>query len=405
MLAARALAQRARRLGARVAPAASISSDSWRKPPQPPARALVKVAGAVRFAALKAAYAAPLLASQAAVTFASGGGAEGISDAATTGLSLVGATAVAGGAAVALAPEAAAADVASSPEPKEAKVDAAAAAPAFNAVGSADNADDLRCDGPTDIPLLPRDYRVLLLDIEGTTTSISFVKDTLFPYVLKNLDGFLRSDKMSAGDLAELDAALAADLAKLPEDHPSNAAAAASTKLIEPADAAVAAARVRALMAHDVKATGLKSFQGKMWKDGYATGELVAHVYPDLVPALEWCKSQSVRVCIYSSGSIRAQKLLFGHTPEGDLTGYLGGYFDTTSGSKREGASYATIAGELGVKPSEIVFVTDLEAELHAARGAGVRAVAAVRPGNAPLSAGTAREYPVIRSLLQLCGC
>ena len=291
-----------------------------------------------------------------------------------------------------------------SPPAKKIKSDVpAAVAPAFNASAAADNAKDLEC-GPTDVPLVPRDSKVLLLDIEGTTTSISFVKDTLFPYVLRNLEKFLHSDAMSADDLTNLDAALKGDLEKLPADHPSVVDWRAKIGGgVGDVRLSIGIA-VRALMDHDVKATGLKSFQGKMWKDGYATGELVAHLYPDFVPMLDWCKSNGVRVCIYSSGSVGAQKLLFGHTEQGDLTGKLDGYFDTTSGSKRESASYVTIAGKLGVEPGAVVFVTDLEAEAVMAREGGMKAVLAARPGNAPLREEMKRDYPVVRSLMQLCG-
>ena len=151
-------------------------------------------------------------------------------------------------------------------------------------------------------------------------------------------------------------------------------------------------------------ATTLKSFQGKMWKEGYASGELVGHVYPDFVPALNWCRDNGVKVCIYSSGSVAAQKLLFAHTEHGDVTSHFGGHYDTTSGSKMESASYGSIARALGVETREVIFVSDLEAEVRAADAAGMVAVVAARPGNAPLSGATKERYPVVRSLLQLCG-
>ena len=141
-----------------------------------------------------------------------------------------------------------------------------------------------------------------------------------------------------------------------------------------------------------------------MWKEGYASGKLVGHLYSDFVPMMNWCKTNDVKVCIYSSGSIAAQRLLFGHTSAGDMTSYIGGYFDTTSGSKREAGSYATIAGSLGASTKDVIFVSDLEDEIRAADKAGMRAVVAVRPGNAPLSPDTKARFPVVRSLLQLCG-
>mmetsp|Transcript_2046 Transcript_2046/g.4815 ORF Transcript_2046/g.4815 Transcript_2046/m.4815 type:complete len:678 (-) Transcript_2046:233-2266(-) len=273
-------------------------------------------------------------------------------------------------------------------------------APAFNAAGATNNDVDLECTGTT-IPLVPRDAKILLLDIEGTTTSISFVKDVLFPYVLSNLDTYL--DGVESQDLDKVKDALGADLAALDENHPSNVQVSKTKSKLDCAKAYVVC-YVRALMAHDVKATGLKSLQGKMWKAGYASGELVGHLYSDFIPMLDWCKSNAVKVCIYSSGSIGAQKLLFGHTAEGDITSYFGGHFDTTSGSKREMESYGTIAKALGVEAKEVIFVSDLEAELRAAKEAGMVAVAAARPGNVPLSGEAKEDFPIVRSLLQLCG-
>jgi 2,3-diketo-5-methylthio-1-phosphopentane phosphatase len=283
----------------------------------------------------------------------------------------------------------------SSPPAKRQKLD-----PAFNASGATNNDSDLQCTGTT-IPLVPRDAKILLLDIEGTTTSISFVKDVLFPYVLKNLVNYL--DNMDEDDMLQLQGALEKDLDALDSNHPSKLEINKVKSTLDSAKGFVTC-YVRALMAHDVKATGLKSLQGKMWKAGYASGELVGHLYSDFIPMLNWCKSNKVEVCIYSSGSIAAQKLLFGHTSEGDITSFFGGHFDTTSGSKRESASYGNIAKELGMETKDIIFVSDLEAEIQAADDAGMRAVVAVRPGNAPLSENTKRKFPVARSLLQLCG-
>mmetsp|Transcript_3238 Transcript_3238/g.7182 ORF Transcript_3238/g.7182 Transcript_3238/m.7182 type:complete len:669 (-) Transcript_3238:75-2081(-) len=283
----------------------------------------------------------------------------------------------------------------SSPPAKKQKV-----APAFNASGANNNDTDLQCTGTT-IPLVPRDAKILLLDIEGTTTSISFVKDVLFPYVLNNLDKYL--DDMESQDLIKLQDALVADLDALGDNHPSNVQVNGMKSTLDSAKAFITC-YVNALMANDVKATGLKSFQGKMWKAGYASGELVGHLYSDFIPMLKWCQDNAVKVCIYSSGSIAAQKLLFGHTSEGDITSYFGGHFDTTSGNKREAASYGAIAKALGVQPEDVVFVSDLEAEIYAAEEAGMRAVVAARPGNALLSSDTKEKYPVVRSLLQLCG-
>ena len=284
-------------------------------------------------------------------------------------------------------------DGAAAPPKKRQKVEGSVTTPAFNGSSATNNDADLECSNKTDVPIVPRDSKVLLLDIEGTTTSISFVKDVLFPFVLKNLESYV--DKMSEEDKQKTLAELVADVDALDANH------AIKTMSFERTIVGI----VRALMSLDVKATGLKSLQGKMWKSGYASGELVGHIYPDFLPMLDWCKANDVKVCIYSSGSIGAQKLLFKHTEKGDITEYFGGrHFDTTSGSKREASSYRTIASSLGVKPEEVIFVSDLEAEIHAASEGGMKAVVSVRPGNAPLSEGTKNEFPVVRSLLQLCG-
>ena len=137
---------------------------------------------------------------------------------------------------------------------------------------------------------------------------------------------------------------------------------------------------------------------------GYDSGQLKGHVYDDFVPLLKWCQSHDISVNIYSSGSIQAQKLLFSKSEQGDLTVFLDQYFDTTSGSKKEAASYKTIAQALKVDPSQITFVSDAEAELVAARQAGIgNVVMSIRPGNAPLT-NVGKAFPAVFSLLQLCG-
>ena len=290
-----------------------------------------------------------------------------------------------------------------------------AVAPAFNGASSADNDVDLECNASTTtIPLLPRDAKHLLLDIEGTTTSISFVKDVLFPYVLDNLEEYAKN--MNDKDVHDTTLALLKDMHSLDDCHPAKLGLANESspladmiknppQKIDEIDYVDIICMVKNLMREDVKATGLKSLQGKMWKSGYASGELIGHLYSDFMPLLTWCQKSNVKVSIYSSGSIAAQKLLFAHTAEGDLTPHFHAHFDTTSGGKKESSSYATIAKELGVdRPEEVVFVSDLEAEVRAARDAGMMAVVAVRPGNVCLSEDVKKEFPVVRSLLQLCG-
>lgn len=207
------------------------------------------------------------------------------------------------------------------------------------------------------------DFKVLLLDIEGTTTPISFVYDVLFPYAREHVEDFLRR---------HFDApAVEADRLALAEEEGVNP---------DSLDELVAA--VQRQMDEDHKTTALKSLQGKIWRDGYADGSLRGVVFDDVPVALEAVRSAGRRVCIYSSGSVAAQKLLFRHSTAGDLTPHIVAYFDTTTGPKKLAKSYEAIAHALGVEPAEILFCTDSLLEARAARQAGVRAVMLDRPGN-----------------------
>mmetsp|Transcript_9782 Transcript_9782/g.21786 ORF Transcript_9782/g.21786 Transcript_9782/m.21786 type:complete len:329 (-) Transcript_9782:529-1515(-) len=275
----------------------------------------------------------------------------------------------------------------------------------FNAATDIDNAADLTINT---IPILPRDCKTLLLDIEGCTTAISFVHDVLFPFAKTNVGKYL-TDELKGEEAAcqtILDA-LIQDVEKLDEAHPSRAEIKEKKSVLDEATTSTSdqiVAYVEALMSHDVKATGLKGLQGKIWKAGYASGELKGHIYDDFKPLLDWCKAQGVSVSIYSSGSIGAQKLLFGHSNAGDLCGYFASHFDTTSGGKKEVESYGKIAKDLGVPVEEICFVSDAEAELVAAREAGIGfPVMSIRAGNKPLT-DVGRGFPIVHSLLQICG-
>jgi enolase-phosphatase E1 len=132
-------------------------------------------------------------------------------------------------------------------------------------------------------------------------------------------------------------------------------------------------------MDQDRKSTGLKSLQGKIWEEGYRSGELKGEVYPDVLPALERWRAQGIDVAIFSSGSVQAQRSLFKNSVAGDLTRFIQAYFDTTTGPKSEPQSYARIAAALERSPSEVLFVSDIVAELEAAREAGMRTALCVR--------------------------
>lgn len=187
--------------------------------------------------------------------------------------------------------------------------------------------------------------KVILLDIEGTTTSIAYVADVLFPYARARIPAWVPIHREEIAPI----------LATMPPGDP--------------------VATLLGWMDVDAKETALKHIQGRIWREGYEAGELKGHVYPDTPEALKRWTEAGIDVCIYSSGSVEAQKLIFGHSEAGDLTRYLSGYFDTTTGPKREAGSYARIAEALKLDPADILFVSDVSAETDAAKAAGLRAL------------------------------
>ncbi len=222
--------------------------------------------------------------------------------------------------------------------------------------------------------------RGILLDIEGTTSSISFVHDVMFPYAAEHLDAFLdanwnRPEVQSACDAIAEDAG-----------HRSLAEWSESCKI---APQALVREEVRRQMDRDAKATGLKALQGLIWEVGFRSGQMQAHVYPDVLPAIHSWRTRGYSVRIYSSGSIAAQKLFFGHVRDaGDCLALFDGHYDTTFGGKKDSASYRRIAQDWGLPPQAILFLSDVAEELTAASAIGMRAIASVRPGNRPLPEG-----------------
>ena len=224
--------------------------------------------------------------------------------------------------------------------------------------------------------------RGILLDVEGTTSSISFVYDVLFAFAREHVADFLARHSSDPAVLALLPQ-LATDAGVPP-----------TTDGVPLALAAID------LMNRDVKSTPLKALQGMIWREGFEAGELVAHTFDDVPEALELWASSGLDVRIYSSGSIQAQKLFFGHTGHGDLTAHLRGYYDTTTGPKRDPVSYEKIAADMGLEPRQILFVSDIGEELDAARQAGMATVLAERPGNRP--AGGLLEHEAIASFADI---
>jgi enolase-phosphatase E1 len=238
--------------------------------------------------------------------------------------------------------------------------------------------------------------RAILLDIEGTTTSIRFVYDTLFPFARAHMEAFLAAE----WEDAEVQSDIVALRAQAVEDHNAGLVEAPLVPEGDGTDVHVGAvANLLWQMDSDRKTTALKSIQGKVWRQGYASGALLGHVYADVAPTLNAWHRASLPVYIYSSGSVAAQKLLFRHSAAGDLTPLLSGYFDTTTGPKKVAASYVTIADAIGHSVETVLFATDHLDEARAAREAGMPATLSVRPGNAALPD---HDFPMVSSLAEL---
>lgn len=220
---------------------------------------------------------------------------------------------------------------------------------------------------------------VLLLDIEGTTTPLSFVADTLFPYARTHIRAFLSAH----GALSDVQS----DLALLHNERDDDISRGLQPPPLDggPDTPLSVVPYLNWLMDQDRKSTGLKALQGKVWQKGYHSGQLRSSVFTDVAPAFIRWRGLGKRICIYSSGSVLAQRLLFGHTEEGDLTRYIDAYFDTTIGAKVDTASYTRIAAELELPSSAVVFFSDMVGEVDAAQSAGMQTICLDRPGNRPL--------------------
>lgn len=224
------------------------------------------------------------------------------------------------------------------------------------------------------------DYNVVLLDIEGTTTPVSFVYEVLFPYAQQKVKNYVEqhwNDPELQRDIDILveQAAVLSEAADEPKPLPEERSD------VEAFQSAVVE-YIHWQMEHDKKTTPLKSIQGRIWRSGYEQGELKAPLFDDVEPALQAWRQREVPIYIYSSGSVEAQKLLFSHTSQGDLTNLLDGYYDTNTGHKKEPESYELIAEDIGVDPDQVLFITDNVDEADAATEAGCEVLLSVRPGN-----------------------
>lgn len=209
--------------------------------------------------------------------------------------------------------------------------------------------------------------QAIVTDIEGTTSSLSFVKDVLFPYARAHLAGFVAAHGHEPAVRALLDDA--------------NREAGGGLD-----DAGVVAQLERWIDA-DRKLTPLKSLQGLIWEAGYRNGDFQGHIYPDATAALRAWHARGIRLYVYSSGSVYAQRLLFGHSEAGDLTPLFSGYYDTHIGGKREPDAYRAIVADIGLPAGEILFLSDIVEELDAAQVAGMRTIQLVRDGDMDLQA------------------
>jgi len=231
----------------------------------------------------------------------------------------------------------------------------------------------------TGIPL------VMLLDIEGTTTPISFVYETLFPYARTHLKQFLEEHACDEGLQRDMDELIQENRLEKSSGVPLMSENGSFSQVYE---------YLIWLMNEDRKSPALKSIQGKIWEAGYASGQLKSIIFSDVPKAFERWHNEGRRIAIYSSGSMLAQRLLFQHGEFDDLTRWIDVYFDTTIGAKIEATSYRRIGLALGVDPGEILFLSDSPLELDAAAVAGLDVRLTVRPGNRPMP-GSVRHLVV----------
>lgn len=235
---------------------------------------------------------------------------------------------------------------------------------------------------------------MFLLDIEGTTTPIAFVTETLFPYARTHLRSYLERH----GDSPQY-------LELLRTFRQEHAADAQARQNVPPWSGIGAAARASVeayaewLMERDRKSPALKELQGYVWEEGYRNGELVAPVFPDVPRAFERWRDAGIDIGIFSSGSVLAQRWLFRCSSAGDLSGFLCCHFDTHTGPKKTATSYERIAREVDKRPADILFVSDVVAELDAARTAGMKTILAQRPGNPP---PPEHDHPIVASFDEL---
>lgn len=220
-------------------------------------------------------------------------------------------------------------------------------------------------------------YSAIITDIEGTTSRISFVTEVLFPYARQHLADFVQQHQQRPDVASELTAV---------RQLLANPAASTETCI----------AALLGWLDADQKVTPLKTLQGLIWHAGYQQGQFTGHVYPDVVAQLKAWQASGIKLYIYSSGSVAAQQLLFKYSDAGDLTALFSGYFDTRIGGKREIGSYATILQQLQLPPHQVLFLSDVVAELDPARALGIATTQLIREQQA------AADHPVAHDFYQI---
>ncbi len=209
--------------------------------------------------------------------------------------------------------------------------------------------------------------KAIVCDIEGTTTSVSFVYDTLFPYFVEHIQSLetLQKDESVARCIRNIQDIVRQESGK-------------------ELDFDGVILTLKQWVKDDRKEGNLKLLQGLIWRKAYEQGAIKGHLYADVEPNFVHWTSKGIKLYIYSSGSVEAQKLLFKYSENGDLSPFISGYFDTTIGPKRESESYCNIVEQLAMPPKQILFLSDIEAELDAAKTAGIHTTQLVRPGTRP---------------------
>ncbi|MCS7263173.1 MAG: acireductone synthase [Aquificaceae bacterium] len=202
----------------------------------------------------------------------------------------------------------------------------------------------------------------VLTDIEGTTSSLDYVRRVMFPYSRERLESFLREH--------------------WEEEKVKAILKALEKSLGKPVDLRLAVETFREWIDRDSKEPLLKELQGHIWEQGFLSGELQGHIYEDAYESLKKWKKKGYRLFVYSSGSVKTQELFFSHTPYGDLRGLFEGFFDTSVGSKKEVDSYRRIAQRVGLPPESFLFLSDVEEELSCAHRAGMEVVLVSRDGS-----------------------